>query len=108
MILLDIDYIEDPIEKAKKTVSNIYNIDNPTLKCRKNAYVKARQMLIYDFYWNKNISTLKIGKILNLDHSTVMYHRDKFFDEIAIYEDTFKEYQNYMGIIYGTTNETSN
>lgn len=62
-------------QKCKKAVCQTLLVDFQDIvsKKRKREYVEARQILIYLTRKNSTITTTDIGKLLNIDHATVLY-----------------------------------
>lgn len=62
-------------QKCKKAVCQTLLVDFQDIvsKKRKREYVEARQILIYLTRKNSTIATYEMGRLLNVDHSTVLY-----------------------------------
>ena len=75
------------IESLDSTISKIATISGCSLhelKSRKRSrvLVDTRMMLIKILKGKNNLTLISIGKILNRDHSTILYHLQSFDDKI--------------------------
>ena len=58
---------------------------------RKRNIVSVRHVVIYIMYYKIDLSLKAIGVILNRDHSTVQYSKDKIHDLISLKDETITE-----------------
>lgn len=62
---------------------------------QKGDFAKARRYLVYYLQTEYNLGPSYIGKLLNKDHSSAIYHFDKMSNELSIYGKVADEYNNF-------------
>lgn len=82
------------MQEINKIVNNYCDLNEITKeellnKCRKREFIEKRMILI-NILRKKRFTFELIGKVMNLDHSTVIYHT-KDFDFIIKYDLELRE-----------------
>lgn len=62
---------------------------------QKGNLAKARRYLVYYLQTEYNLGPSYIGKLLNKDHSSAIYHFDKMKDELSVYSKVADDYNNF-------------
>ena len=78
------------VDKLFDIVTNYYNVQkhNVMSSSRKQEYVEARRVLSYMLTEHAGYSSKAAGRVLAIDHSTILYHVRYIKDSLNVYEDT--------------------
>jgi chromosomal replication initiator protein len=91
------------IERILKFVCNYYDISEKAMsrEFRDKEIVKARQMYCFLSYQFAGGTMSSIGKLINRDHTTVVYAVNKIKVQKEIYSDLKKELDEIINSLYG-------
>lgn len=92
------------VEMLIQRTAEFFEIRVSDISCRWRfpAYVQARQFLAYVLSKDLrfNMSTVKIGKLFNRDHSSIVYALHQLERYYPIYEDVKKKFDEYKEYVY--------
>lgn len=93
--------IDSNIEKIIITVAKSYNLSVKEIKMRtrRSEITKPRQVAIYLLRDLVGLSFPSIGRIFDLDHTTVMYASEKISDELVKEETLRNQIESIKGIV---------
>jgi chromosomal replication initiation ATPase DnaA len=93
--------VEDLFEKALKAVSEYFSCPAKEImkKSRKIMTVRARQFLVF-FLREKGAGWSEIGRMLNIDHSTVIHSHRIIQERSGMYKDYKDDLNNLNRLIY--------
>lgn len=83
------------VRKIIFIVKEEYGINNIKYECRARKYSEARMAASFFMFEKMNMGISEIGRVLERDHTTILYYLERFRD-LYRYDEEFRHRMEYI------------